>query len=165
MSDINTGEVVTVTLRDVHVVSAGLNYLEVELAAERLLTIGTDEGNVEVTRGGRAEQDERIAKILELLDAMAYEECISPSVPATARKIAGLPPRHWPPQPGDVWHDGFPFGPSLWFAQILHETGHSHLVMVPTERRPDNTGGKTPEEFLEYACEIALVYRRKDGDR
>ncbi|RCG27235.1 hypothetical protein DQ384_26315 [Sphaerisporangium album] len=112
------------------------------------------------------DQGDRTAKILELLDRLEAEDVISPYVAATARKVAGLPPRHWPPQPGDVWHDGYPFGSPLWFAQVLHEIGHSELVMVPTERSPGTTGVKAPEEFLEYACdEIALVYRRKDGDQ
>lgn len=111
-----------------------------------------------------AEQDDRITKALAVLDNMESEGYIQPYVAAAVRNEVGLPPRHWPPQPGDVWDDGFPFGSPLWFAQVIHETKNSRVVMAPTERDPESADVKTPEEFMEYACDLTLAYR-KDGSR
>lgn len=168
MSGFQAGETVDITIKGVRVLTqhsdgtvvvkcdddTGGWRMPPQAAIERA---GTPQGTP-----GNAEQSDRIAAVLDVLDGMEREGYIQPYVAASVRKAAGLPPRHWPPQPGDVWHDGFPFGSPLWFAQVVHETGHSDLVMVPTERSPDNAGVNTPEEFLKHACEVTLAYRRKD---
>ncbi|GAA3172889.1 hypothetical protein [Nonomuraea roseoviolacea] len=114
-----------------------------------------------------ADLQERVAAALAALDGMEAEGYIQPYVAATVRKKLGIPPRHWPPQPGDVWDDGLPSGffSPLWFAQVIHEAKCSHLVMVPMERGSENTDVKTPEELLVSTSELTLVHRHKDGGR
>ena len=118
-----------------------------------------------ITRPGESPDDGRITAVLAYLDGAEMEGYIQPYVASTVRKKLGLPPRHWPPQAGDLWDDGMPFGGSLWFAQVVHGTKRSHLMMVPAERGNENVGTKSPEELMESAPgfpELTLVYRRKD---
>jgi hypothetical protein len=110
------------------------------------------------------EPDERIAKVLAVLDAMEAEGYIEPYVAAAVRKEVGLPPRHWPPQPGDVWTERNPFSP-LWFAQLSHHDGHTDFVMVPMDGGPQGLRTRTPDEVLEESASLTLAYRRPDGDR
>jgi hypothetical protein len=107
---------------------------------------------------------ERISKALAYLDNLEAETSLQPYVAAGVREALGLPPRHWPPQPGDVWHDGFPFGPCLWFAQVVHGDSRSEIVMVPTERGGVNGDGLSPEALLNNAPDLRLKYRNKTGD-
>ncbi|MFI7449585.1 hypothetical protein ACIBQX_18960 [Nonomuraea sp. NPDC049714] len=119
-----------------------------------------------ITRAGEASTDDRIAAALRVLDAMEYDGRLQPYVAAAVRKEVGLPPRHWPPQPGDVWDDGFPSGfiASQWFAQaITRNGGPAEIVMVPVERGPEDAEVKTPEELMADAIELTLVYRKDGG--
>jgi hypothetical protein len=81
------------------------------------------------------------------------------------RRKLGLPPKYWPPQPGDVWDDGFPFGGSLWFAR-QYEAGDdnpdwpSRIVMTCVN---GGTSIKSPQDFLEYAVDLKLAYRPNGG--
>ncbi|WP_188187979.1 hypothetical protein [Nonomuraea sp. SYSU D8015] len=113
---------------------------------------------------------EPIAKALALLDAWELEGYIEPYVAAGVRKALGLPPRHWPPQPGDVWDDGMPWD-SLWFARAYPEEGENDAwptrtyVVMTNVRGGGNT--KSPQELLESVRssrdDLTLLYRRKDG--
>jgi hypothetical protein len=113
--------------------------------------------------------DSRIADVLAFLDSLEAETSLQPYVAAGVRKALGLPPRHWPPQPGDVWDDGMPFGGSLWFARRLQADGPgwSETAIVMTSIEADRVT-RSPEELLESAPgfpELTLVYRHKDGSR
>ena len=116
--------------------------------------------------------DDRITAVLDYLDGLEGEECIQPYVAARVREVAGLPPRNWPPQPGDIWNDGYPspFFSPLWFAQ-RHCTASPddpnrtqfQLLMVPVEGGPKGAPAQTPEELRASAIQLTLVYRPKDG--
>jgi len=166
---VNPGDIINVAIKGVRAVHH---------PSARLVRIVDEHGDTydmppqaaierEPADGAETTQDDRIAKVLACLDGMEAEGYIQPYVAIAVRKVAGEPPRHWPPQPGDVWDDGYPFGSPLWFAQVVHdETKHSRLVMVPTEGDPEGMPVKTPEEFMEYAVEPPLLaYRRKDSGR
>lgn len=111
---------------------------------------------------------DRVAAALAVLDGMEAEDYINPFVAAAVRKAVGEPPRHWPPQPGDVWTDENPVSP-LWFAQVRHGSRRSHIYMVPMvfdlpETHPDQESGeKTPEDLLESSIQLALAYRKDGG--
>jgi hypothetical protein len=151
----------------------------VEFAYERtidhragLFSIRADDGRrytmppqAAIVRPGEA-ADDRIAAVLSLLDSMEYGGSIKPYIAAAVRKELGLPPRHWPPQPGDVWDDGYPSGfiASRWFTQAITRNGGSaEIVMVPVERGPEDADVKTPGELLASAIELTLVYREDGG--
>ncbi|MDP4501011.1 hypothetical protein [Nonomuraea turcica] len=139
----------------------------------RLVRIADEHGDVydmppqtAITRAGKAD-DSRVASILSLLDSMEAEGYLQPYVAAAVRKEVGLPPRHWPPQAGDVWDDGIPFGGSLWFAREYpakpddpDQTPKIGMVFVA-----GGISDRTPQGLLESAPELKLVYRHKDGDR
>lgn len=110
-----------------------------------------------------AHQSDRIAAALAVLDGMEAEGYIQAYVAASVRNAVGVPPRHWPPQPGDVWTDENPFC-DAWFAQLSHHDGHTDLVMAPLDGGPQGIAAKTPDELLGSSCQLALAYR-KDGDR
>lgn len=110
---------------------------------------------------------ERISNAISAIDNMADEQYLDPDMARTIRRQLDPNPRHWPPQPGDLWDDGMPFGGSLWFAQVVHETKRSHLAMVPVERSSGNAGAQTPGELLESTPGfhgLKLVYRKR-GDQ
>jgi hypothetical protein len=107
---------------------------------------------------GETRIDEYIASALRALDGMELEGYIEPYVAATVRKKLGLPPRHWPPQAGDVWSDANPFC-HLWFAQLSHDDGRTDIVMAPLDGGPQGISAKTPDEFLSSSCQLALEYR------
>jgi hypothetical protein len=107
---------------------------------------------------------EGITKVLAYLDSLEAEDYLQPGVAATVRKKFGMPPRNWPPRPGDVWDDGMPFGGSLWFARqdlpdpwAAPETAVIVMTSVNVETR-----AHTPEELLASGAELALVYRKRD---
>jgi hypothetical protein len=110
---------------------------------------------------------ERISKALSSIDGMLDEQTLDPWTAHWLRKTLDPNPRHWPPQAGDVWDDGMPFGASLWFGRNFRadEPGtpggdRRVVVMVSVE------GGArihTPDELLESGGELKLVYRHKDG--
>ena len=108
---------------------------------------------------------ERVSKTLEAIDDFVDEQKLDPWTAHRLRKTLDPNPRHWPPQPGDVWDDGMPFGGSLWFAQVVHGDSRSDLVMVPEEHADNSQRNQTsPEELLASAAEVRLAYRRKTGD-
>jgi hypothetical protein len=111
------------------------------------------------------EPDDRITSALSLLDSMESEGYIQPYVAAAVRTKLGLPPRHWPPQAGDVWDDGFPFGGSLWFARE-HQARPGDPDQALKIEMASVTGDReslTPQALLKHAVEIRLAYRPKDG--
>jgi hypothetical protein len=108
---------------------------------------------------------ERINSALAAIDHLADEETLAPWAANGLRKRLDPNPRHWPPQPGDVWDDGMPFGGSQWFAQVVHGDSRSDLVMVSEERHDNSRRNQiSPEELLASAAEVRLAYRRKTGD-
>lgn len=144
----------SITIRDEH----GIHYLMPPQAAVKRsdLTSPTDAGTLQ----------ERISKAISAIDNMADEQTLDPWTALAIRQQLDPNPRYWPPQPGDVWDDGMPFGGSLWFAQVVHETKRSHLVMVPVERDPENARVQTPDELLESTPGfhgLKLVYRKDGG--
>ncbi|UBU09994.1 hypothetical protein [Nonomuraea gerenzanensis] len=162
MTQPRCGEKCDVTITNVRVVGH---------PSARLVRIADEHGDTydmppqaAITRPGQYDND-RVRDILSLLDSMEAEGTIKPSVANAVRRKLGLPPKHWPPQPGDVWHDGFPFGDSLWFASHHEATGDnpdwpSRIVMTNIIA---GTGTKTPQELLAYATELSLAYRHQDG--
>lgn len=108
---------------------------------------------------------ERINAALRAIDRMTDEQTLDPWTAYNLRKRLDPNPRHWPPQAGDVWDDGMPFGGSLWFARKLQADGpgwnETAIVMtnVEADRRTHS-----PDELLQSAAEpLKLVYRDKDG--
>jgi hypothetical protein len=148
------GEIVTITLTDVRVTDVADGWIDVELAAEREVTLRTDEGRIEITRHGEAKQSDRIAAVLTFLDSLEAETSIEPYVAAGVRRELGLPPRHWPPQPGDVWEDVWS---EPWFARVCHSRNPSETVMVSGY----SGGTKKPDELLTSTVAPTLVYRRE----
>jgi hypothetical protein len=112
-----------------------------------------------ITPAGDMVMLQHISKALKALDGMELEGYIEPHVAATVRKALGLPPRHWPPQAGDVWSDQNPFCP-LWFAQLSHDDGRTDIVMAPLDGGPQGITAKTPDEVLTSSCRLALEYRK-----
>lgn len=159
------GEKADITIKGVRIVNH---------PSARLVRIADEHGDTydmppqaAITRPGEGADDGRITAVLAYLDGAEMEGYIQPYVASTVRKTLGLPPRHWPPQAGDVWHDGLPDGffAPLWFAQAIRheEPGPFQLVMVPMECGTGAFGGKTPEALLAASDELRLVYRHKDG--
>lgn len=108
----------------------------------------------------------RIDNALRAIDNMVDEQTLDLWTARAIRKQIDPNPRHWPPQPGDVWHDGFPFGDSLWFACHHEPDGEnpdwpSRIVMTNTVV---GTKTKTPQDLLEYAADLTLLYRKR-GDQ
>lgn len=97
---------------------------------------------------------------LAFLDSLEAETVLQPYVAAGVRKALGLPPRHWPPQPGDVWSDENPFCP-LWFARLVDSSDDAQITMAPLYQA---IPAETPEKLLESSCQLALAYRKK-GDQ
>lgn len=163
MTQPECGEKADVTIKNVRVVGH---------PSARLVRIADEHGDTydmppqaAITRPGEA-ADDQVASMMSLLDGMEQEGTIPPYVTVAVRKKLGLPPRHWPPQPGDVWDDGDPWGSTLWFAQQYpakpddpDQTPKIGMVSATGTR-----GGKTPFYLLESAAELTLVYR-KDNPR
>jgi hypothetical protein len=104
---------------------------------------------------------ERISNALNSIDRMVDEQTLDPWTAYALRKHLDPNPRHWPPQVGDVWDDGMPFGGSLWFARQLTDNGQPRIILISEAGDAHN---KWPEELLEgWSSEVKLVYRRKDG--
>lgn len=105
-----------------------------------------------------------ISKVLAYLDHMEAEGYIQPHIAVGVRTTLGLPPRHWPPQAGDVWSDGCPFT-DLWFARKLQAAGpgwnEAAIVMTCVEV---DTRTHSPDELLKSSPELTLVYRKR-GDQ
>jgi hypothetical protein len=57
------GQIVDIAISNVRVLAAGDNYIDVEIAAERELRIGTDEGNVEIVHRVPAEGTPRVGDL------------------------------------------------------------------------------------------------------
>lgn len=108
---------------------------------------------------------ERIGKAVGAIDDFVDEQKLDPWTAHWLRKTLDPNPRRWPPQPGDVWDDGMPFGGNLWFALVVHGDSRSDLVMVSEERHDKSRRNQlSPEELLASAADIRLAYRRKTGD-
>jgi hypothetical protein len=166
VSAIGIGEIVDITIKGVRVTDV-LPHGSVVITCEedRVHGVFPMPPQAAITRSATrpneaTEPDDRITSALSLLDSMEAEGHIQPYVAAAVRTKLGLPPRHWPPQPGDVWDDGFPFGGSLWFAR-------EHAAQPGDQIEMANVIGDreslTPQALLKHAVEIRLAYRPKDG--
>jgi hypothetical protein len=167
MTQPGCGEKCDVTIKNVRVVGH---------PSARLVRIADEHGDTydmppqaAITRPGEF-NDTRIAAALTFLDNLETEQCLQPHVAATVRKVLGLPPRHWPPQAGDVWDDGMPWD-SLWFARAYPQEGENDAWPERTYVVMTNVRGggniKSPPELLasvrEVRDDLTLVYRHKDG--
>lgn len=145
----------TVTIRDEH----GCHYLMPPQAAVKRADLANPID--------AATLQERVSNALSAIDRMADEQTLDPWTARAIRQQLDPNPRHWPPQPGDVWDDGMPFGGSLWFAQVIDRNGGpAEIVMVPVERSPENARVQTPDELLESPPgfhSLTLVYRKDAG--
>jgi|GEM_PF-5417634 len=164
------GSIVDITIKGVHII--GLN------AVTGAPTITDEHGHeypmppqAAMQRADRSDCTDaealrgRIADAVASIDRMTDEQTLDPWTAHWLRKTLDPNPRHWPPQAGDVWDDGMPFGGSLWFAQVAHGGSRSDLVMVSEERHDNSRRNQiTPEELLASAAEVRLAYRRETGD-
>lgn len=163
MTDLKCGEKADVTIKGVRVVNH---------PSARLVRIADEHGDAydmppqaAITRPGEpalTDTRDRIDAALAFLDNLEAETILQPYVAAQVRETLGLPPRHWPPQPGDVWDDGYPFGGSLWFAREYtpespDEEWPARIVMTCVS---GGTGIKSPQDFLDYAVELKLIFRK-----
>ncbi|MEU8040948.1 hypothetical protein [Streptosporangium sp. NPDC049078] len=162
---VNPGDLINITIKGVRVVNRSSVHLQIADEHGDVFDMPPQAAIEHASTGGEdpVEQDDRIVKVLAVLDNMEAEGYIQPYVAARAREVAGLPPRHWPPQPGDVWTEENPFSP-LWFAQLSCGDGNTDLVMAPLEGGPKGLAVRTPDELLTSSCQLALAYR-KDGSR
>ena len=111
---------------------------------------------------------ERITDAIRAIDAMSDEQVLDPWKASTIRQALDPNPRYWPPQAGDLWDDGMPFGGSLWFAREYpanpddpDQTPKIGMVSVVASSRE----GLTPHGLLISSDTLKLVYRRKDDAR
>lgn len=125
-----------------------------------------------VTRGHQPETtdhstlQERIDSAISSIDHLTDEQTLDPWTASRLRKRLDPNPRYWPPQAGDVWDDGMPFGGSQWFAQVVHGDSRSRLVMAAEEHYDGSRRNQiSTDDLLASAAEIRLVYRRKTGER
>jgi hypothetical protein len=145
----------TVTIRDEH----GCHYLMPPQAAIKRTGLADpiDAGTLQ----------ERISNAISAIDNMVDEQFLDPGMARAVREQLDPNPRHWPPQAGDVWDDGMPFGGSLWFARNFRADepgtpGGDRRVVVMTSV---DGGARThsPDELLRFTDTLKLVYRHKDG--
>jgi hypothetical protein len=110
---------------------------------------------------------ERINDALRAIDRMTDEQTLDPWTAHWLRKTLDPNPRHWPPQAGDVWDDGMPFGGSLWFAceYPAKQDDPDQTPKIGMVSVVGDSASYTPHRLLELHPEIKLVYRRKDGDQ
>ena len=161
---INPGDLINITIKGVRVVNH---------PSARLVRIADEHGDTYDMPPQAAieqasavdestEQDDRITKVLAVLDGLEAEGYIQPYVAAVVRKEASLPPRHWPPRPGDIWSDGCPFT-DLWFARRLaaEGPGWSEVATVMTCVEAD-VRTYTPDELLKSSPELTLIHRKRD---
>lgn len=111
---------------------------------------------------------QRVNKTLDAIDHAVDEQALDPWTGYWLRRNLDPNPRHWPPQAGDVWDDGMPFGGSLWFAREYpakpddpDQTPKIGMVSVVASSRE----GLTPHGLLESSDTLKLVYRPKDGSQ
>lgn len=161
MSAPKLGEKADVTLKNVRIVNH---------PSARLVRIADEHGDTfdmppqaAITPAGKSSSSGHVSNALRALDAMEAEGYIQPYVAATVRKELGLPPRHWPPQAGDVWAEANPWCP-LWFAHVSHYRRYSELVMVPVESEAESGATKTPDELLDSGFDLTLAYRQTRTD-
>lgn len=167
MNEIKPGDTVDVTIKDVRVTCQPSSSAFVRIADEHGDTYALPPQAAITPAASRPSTDattlqKRINDALNAIDRMADEQTLDPWQTYWLRKQLDPNPRHWPPQAGDVWDDGMPFGGSLWFAQVNHGMKRSYIVMVPVESGT-NGGSKTPDELLQSSDTLKLVYRHKDG--
>lgn len=107
---------------------------------------------------------ERITSALKSIDRMTDEETLDPWIAYRLRKRLDPNPRHWPPQAGDVWDDGMPFGGSLWFARTLQAEGPgwNETAIVMTSVEADRVT-HTPDELLQSTDTLKLLFRQGGG--
>lgn len=109
---------------------------------------------------------ERIGEAIGAIDDFVDEQKLDPWTAHWLRKTLDPNPRHWPPQAGDVWDDGLPFGGSLWFAceYPAKADDPDQTPMIGMVSVAGGSAGFTPHRLLELHPEIKLVFRR-DGDQ
>lgn len=147
----------TVTIRDEH----GVHYLMPPQAAVKRADLSNP-----IAAGTL---QERISNALNAIDNMADEQTLDPWTAHWLRKTLDPNPRNWPPQAGDVWDDGMPFGGSLWFARNFRADepgtpGFKRRIVVMTSV-DGGTRTHTPDELLDSGGELKLVYRHKDNQQ
>lgn len=203
------GEIVDIAISGVRVLSVSPHCIDVEIAAERELRIGTDEGNIEITHRVPAEGIPRVGDLWRDREGdlwfastgwdMDNNEYVSLTCTkakhlhgwgdqivyyvlrqygpltlvhrepegqvVTMHKEVEPTPHSWPPQPGDVWDDGMPFGGSLWFAceYPAKQDDPDQTPKIGMVSVVGDSASYTPHRLLELHPEIKLVYRRKDG--
>lgn len=113
---------------------------------------------------------ERVSDAIRAIDRMTDEQTLDAWPARAIREHLDPNPRHWPPQAGDVWDDGMPFGGSLWFAREYPAKPDDpdqtpKIGMVPETADRTRREGLTPHGLLESTPNfhnLTLVYRKRD---